>query len=334
MSSNQIPRYELAFKNAASKILAAKQRILLILLTGAVAGLSTSYIVPKKYGSTSAIIVTSGDALDIGSLKGLASQIGISSSIPKGSEWTPEIVAGLLMSENLLRKISADTFRLESQPSKVVPLTTILDSNFAFVPAKKTDTLANYRAVEWLKKNLRVDSERRSGKITLRIETPDPSLGVQIIKRHIQNADEYLFNVTRDRASTEKKQLEVRLQSQAERLRLAEAKLASFERANRKFDQSPELKFELQRLEREVALQGQVQLQVAQSKEQAIARELRMAPTITQLEPPLKPYRSSSTRRAVWIICGILISFAMVLGQVLIQEMRQVSNTELNSPVT
>jgi uncharacterized protein involved in exopolysaccharide biosynthesis len=58
---------------------------------------------------------------------------------------------------------------------------------------------------------------------------------------------------------------------------------------NRTFEQSPELTFTHDRLQREVSVQQQLYLSLAQAYEQARIDEVRNTPIITMIERPIMP---------------------------------------------
>ena len=91
------------------------------------------------------------------------------------------------------------------------------------------------------------------------------------------------------RAGAERRFVEARLQEAADSLRLVENRHKAFLQANRDFRNSPQLKFENDRLERDVQFQQQLYTSLAQSFEQARIDEVRNTPVITVLEPPDLP---------------------------------------------
>ena len=85
----------------------------------------------------------------------------------------------------------------------------------------------------------------------------------------------------------------------------AEARVAEFVRGNREYRISPELMFELDRLQRVVQLQQQVLVSLAQSREQALSREMPSAPSLTVVEPVVQPVLPEPRRRAIILMFSV-----------------------------
>ena len=83
--------------------------------------------------------------------------------------------------------------------------------------------------------------------------------------------------------------------------------MGEFLQANRNFANSPTLTFEFERFQREVALQQQVLVALAQSFEEARIREVRDVPVITVIESPSLPVRPDRRGRALRGLLGVLL---------------------------
>jgi uncharacterized protein involved in exopolysaccharide biosynthesis len=90
-------------------------------------------------------------------------------------------------------------------------------------------------------------------------------------------------------------------------LRVAEDRLESFLRNNRQFGGSPELTFQRERLQRDVALQQQVFTSLTQSLEEVRIREVRDTPLITVVEAPVLPTQPEPRWRVQGILLGAVV---------------------------
>jgi uncharacterized protein involved in exopolysaccharide biosynthesis len=130
------------------------------------------------------------------------------------------------------------------------------------------------------------------------------------------------FNVERRKSqAAAERQFVDGLAAEAERdLRTAEDGLQSFLQRNREMGGSPQLVFERDRLQREVALRQQVYTSLLQNREEARIREVRDTPVITVLEDPRLPVVAEPRKTVLkallggfgGVLLGMLITF---LGQ-------------------
>ena len=82
-------------------------------------------------------------------------------------------------------------------------------------------------------------------------------------------------------------------------LQEAENRLAGFLKVNRDYQNAPDLRFQYDRLNREVSIQQQLFVSLAQSFEQAKIDEVRDTPVISVVEAPEVPARPDSRFLAI-----------------------------------
>jgi uncharacterized protein involved in exopolysaccharide biosynthesis len=106
--------------------------------------------------------------------------------------------------------------------------------------------------------------------------------------------------------------LEQRTAEARANLNTAEGHLLDFLVRNRNYDNSPELKFQFERLSREVSGRQQLYITLAQSYEKARIDEIRDTPLLTVIEPPNLPTgpkpRWTVLKTLVGAIVGMLIA--------------------------
>jgi uncharacterized protein involved in exopolysaccharide biosynthesis len=129
---------------------------------------------------------------------------------------------------------------------------------------------------------------------------------VAISQRLLAAVNQFNLRTRQSQATEERKFTETRLTEARTSLREAEDRLQSFLQHNRQ-GSSPELKFDEDRLEREVALDQQVVNSLAQSYEEVRIREVRDTPVITVIEPPVAPTSADSHGRAGRAIVGLVL---------------------------
>jgi uncharacterized protein involved in exopolysaccharide biosynthesis len=95
----------------------------------------------------------------------------------------------------------------------------------------------------------------------------------------------------------------------------AESRLRAFDERNLRIDNSPELRLERDRLQREIGTKQEVVTMLAQAFEQARIDEVRNTPAITIIERPSLPWRPDprgSTKNA--IVAFIVLTFLGTLA--------------------
>jgi len=138
------------------------------------------------------------------------------------------------------------------------------------------------------------------------------------------------FNLERRRtqAAAERSFAESRVTSIKGDLRAAEGRLQDFLQHNANCCEAPSLRFEEQRLSRDVATQQQLYTTMLQSFEQAKIDEVRDTPVITIIEPPTIPVRPDSRRAALLLPLGV-IAGAMV-GAIAVIGLRWIGDARLS----
>src|SRR5207247_11431524 len=136
---------------------------------------------------------------------------------------------------------------------------------------------------------------------------PNPYLAAQVNQRLLDLLNEFNLRSRQTRAGQERQFVEQRLEEVRGDLRKAEDRLADFMRRNRQYASSPELSFQHDRLSREVSIQQQLFVSLAQSYEQAKIEEVRNTPVISVVERPEVPARPDPRFLGVKAILALLV---------------------------
>lgn len=247
---------------------------------------------------------------------GIAAQFGIDlQSSGEGGE-PLEFYVELLGSQQLLRKAAASTYSFRD-PGKNRTLTGTLVELFG-IKSKSSDAALRSAALR-LRANMSVFPNPRSGLITLRTGAPWGGLAIAVNQRLLELVNEFNLQNRQGQASLERQFVDARLEVAQAELTSAENALKQFNEENRGFSRSPQLQFELSRLQRRVDLRQQVYVSLAQAYEQARIDEVRNTPVITVIEPPI----GTATRLGgglltngllglfAGLVVGILLAFAI-----------------------
>jgi len=129
---------------------------------------------------------------------------------------------------------------------------------------------------------------------------------VTLVERLVRGVNQFNLETRKSQATAERQFVEGRAEEAGRALREVEDRLQTFLQRNRAIGGSPELGFERDRLQREVALRQQVYTTLLQTREEARIREVRDMPVITELEDPRLPLISESRGTAIKLILGAL----------------------------
>jgi uncharacterized protein involved in exopolysaccharide biosynthesis len=126
------------------------------------------------------------------------------------------------------------------------------------------------------------------------VESSWPGLSFGIASRLVTLVNEFNLETRQSRAAAERTFIEGRLAEAEDSLLAAETRLEAFLQSNRQFENSPELLFQHDRLQRQVARNQEVVTSLAQGYEEARVSEVRNTPVITVVEPPEIPLKPES----------------------------------------
>jgi uncharacterized protein involved in exopolysaccharide biosynthesis len=149
------------------------------------------------------------------------------------------------------------------------------------------------------------------------VTAPDPIVAQQVDSALLDQLNRFNLESRQTQAGSERRFTEARLGEVREDLRVAEDRLRAFLDQNRNYRSSPNLVFQEGRLTREVSVQQQLYLTLAQAYEQAKIEEVRDTPVITVLARPDVPVRPDARktvlRGAIGLFLGFLLGVAIAL---------------------
>ena len=256
--------------------------------------------------TSSASFVPSGAQAggDLGRFSGLAAQFGIGLPGAMSGE-SPEFYQALLESGQLRRMAARTEYRIvdETEPDTTWTVGNLV--NF-FRIRGRTEPIRLDRAAEILGRRLTVSTSPETGQVRLAVRTKRPELSAQIVDRLIALVNEFNLETRQSQAEAEREFVERRLAAGRGNLRSAENVLQRFLQENRRIEDSSELRFERDRIQRNINVLQEVVLSLSQALEQARIEEVRNTPVITVVEAPFQPVRPDRLR----LIAKGLISLA------------------------
>jgi uncharacterized protein involved in exopolysaccharide biosynthesis len=308
-----IPRSdEISLFELGTSLLRHRWRIVSWMVVGASVLIATTLFGKPSYTASATFVPQTSDEGGRSGLASLAGQFGIRVGGGGDQANSPDFYADLLKSRVILAPIAADTFTVTEE--------------------RKTDTLLNLLHIPPVTPDRRLDlgvarlqqlegttTTVKTGVIKLSVTTQWASVSRAIVQRLIAAVNAFNLRTRQSQASEERKFTETRLADARNALRESEDKLQSFLQHNRQGN-SPELKFDQDRLEREVGLNQQVMTSLAQSYEEVRIREVRNTPVITVIEPPALPSSPDGRGRTVRAILGLVLGAVFAVIASLTQE--------------
>jgi uncharacterized protein involved in exopolysaccharide biosynthesis len=244
----------------------------------------------RTYTTTTTFAPQFAEGMPSGGLAGVAAQLGVPIlSTPQGQ--SPAFYAELIESREIITPLVQNTYAFEHRNRQMRGTYARLNNIEA-----SSDAAVLEKAVEHLRRRTDVARSREAGTITVRIRSRWPELAHAISVQLLTQINAFNLERRQSRAGAEKAFVEARLQNALDELRRAEDKLQLFLQQNRRFEGSPELTFQNERLQREVSLRQEVAVSLAQSVERARIEQVRDIPVITVLERPVEPVRPDRRR--------------------------------------
>src|SRR5438094_866480 len=262
----------------ASVLLRWRRTIIALGVVGGGLGLAVGLTNARVYQSTATFIPQGSD----GGVSGLAlaaSQFGIRVPTSSGG-WGPPLYVELLRSRALLGPIALDTVLVAEEGGRRVALMDLLEIRGS-APERQADM-----AVRALRGIVTASELKALGAVKVSVTTRWPSVSRTLAEQLLRAVNQFNVETRKSQAAAERQFVEAQAVEAERLLRAAEDRLQVFLQRNRAFAGSPELNFEHDRLQREVALRQQVYTSLLQNREEARMREVRDTPVITVLENP------------------------------------------------
>jgi len=261
----------------------------------------------RTWTASASFSPSESQAAQMGQLAGIAAQFGFSIPMAASGE-SPEFYVALLRSGAIRRSAVRSTYRMVDGTE---PDTTWITGDLVelFEIRGRSEEGRLEGAVEQLGRRISVGTSPETGIVRLSVQTKWPELSVQIGRRLLDLVNEFNLQTRQSQAHAEREFVTLRLVEARADLAVAEESLQGFLQSNRRIENSPQLGFERDRLQRVVTLRQEVVISLAQALEQAKIEEVRNTPLITIIEEPYAPARPDRRR----LIMKGLVSLALGL---------------------
>src|SRR5713101_2297050 len=282
----------------ANVLLARRRMIITVALVSAVSVGLMSWLSPRRY-VVSASFIPQEPKTAQSLLNQLDPQLGI--TLGRSNVSSPDFYASLLQSSELQWDVVTADYHLTASRRFDGDLIQYLEIKAPSRDQVVTSTLRQLRSM------VSVHTDRITGVVGFDVTTKSPELSQQIAERFLDLVNDYNLRRQQSQAKAEREFLEKRLAVAKDSLAVAEDELSKFLVRNRRLEDSPELRAEASRLERQVNLRQQVYLSLNQYYELAKLEEVRNTPVITIIQHPAGFVERKSRRTVLKASAALLL---------------------------
>jgi uncharacterized protein involved in exopolysaccharide biosynthesis len=278
---------------------------------------SYTLLTSRTWTASASFAPSESQAAQMGQLAGIAAQFGFNIPMAASGE-SPEFYVALLRSGEIRRSAVRSPYRRVDQTQ---PDTTWITGNLVelFEIRGRSEHGRLEGAVEQLGRRMSVGTSPETGMVRLSVQTKWPELSVQVAERLLGLVNEFNLQTRQSQANAEREFVTLRLVEARAELAVAEDSMQAFLQSNRRIENSPQLGFDRDRLQRVVTLRQEVVISLAQALEQAKIEEVRNTPVITIVEEPYPPARPDRRRLimkglvslALGLFLGIVVAFVV-----------------------
>jgi uncharacterized protein involved in exopolysaccharide biosynthesis len=232
-------------------------------------------------------------------LAGLASQLGV--NLGAEASRSPAFYADLLRS----RQILGDVLAAKIPSRHGSDSTTIYD---LYGIRSATPELQLDEGVTALRNRITVAVDQRTNVVRVTVEAPEAVAARDILQLLLDRLADFDLHTRQSSAGERRKFIEGRVDSAGLQLRGAEQALRAFYEGNRQWQTSPQLRFEEQELNRQVAVQQELYLTLRREYETARIEEVNNTPVLTLIDRPAVPGRRVRPRRTITVILVTVVA--------------------------
>ena len=263
-----------------------------------------SMVVPPTFTATTAFVPEAGVQAELpAGLAGLAGQFGL--SLGSGASKSPQFYAQVLLSRELLNRMLLTRFA-DPRSHRDPPDTTTLLQILQVEGDSLAESLHNGR--KELDELISVNVASQTNILTLSVDSRYPLLAAAVTNRFVLYLGDFNTQTRQSQARERRRFVEDRLAEADRELQDAAQAIKQFYERNRTWEQSPQLRFEHEQLQRHVQVRQELALTLGREYETARIAEVNDTPVITVIYPATPPQERSKPKRK------LLVAIAFVLG--------------------
>ena len=302
----------------ATALVRRRRMISLTALVGAIVMVTWATIASATFTADAVLVSSVSSGGLSGRLGGLASRFGIGglgTDVSTRPTANPVLISQLATSRVILERIVGDTIAVDGGPPTTIVDLLISDSR----SGEGTGVIERRLAIRELARIVVASHDIDSDAVSIVTTSPWPEFSFHVTSRVLEELDRFNQEIGRAEARTERLFAEERLREATDSLTAAEGRLARFLDANRSYENSPQLRFEAQTLQRAVDLKQEIRLSLAQAVEESRLTEVRDTPVLTIVAEPEMPVVRNPRGRVRKALVGFLLGASMAAILVILQ---------------
>lgn len=306
---------ELSVLDLINLILRRRRLVVILPLITTLLAAILLLIIPPTFAASTAFVPEMATASGIPSgIASLAGQFGI--ALPTEAGQTAQFYAQVLRSEGILNRVLLSRF---PDPRSPAGDSIILLAALGVEGDSLADSLHNGR--EKLAERLSVHVDQRTNIVTVRTESRYPALAAGMANRFIEYLHEFNTHTRQSHARERRRFVEQRVEDAEASLRAAEEAVKNFYASNRTWQQSPQLVYEHDRLQRQVQIRQEVFLTLRREYETARITEANDTPVITVLHAAGIPQERAKPRRKLLVAVVLVLAVALSIVAAVLSEL-------------
>ena len=244
-------------------------------------------------------------------LAGLASQFGV--NVAGEASRSPAFYADLLRSQEILEKVLASRIAGPAAHDSVTIYA-------LYHIAGSTPELKLDEGIRALRARITLAVDQRTGIVRVTVEAPYAVAARDVLQLLLDRLADFNLHTRQSTAGERRKFIEGRVAKSEEELRTAEEALRSFYERNRQWQSSPQLRYEEQQLNRQVAVQQELYLTLRREYETARIEEVNNTPVLTIIDQPAVPGRRVRPQRTITVLLVTIVVAILASALVIILE--------------
>jgi uncharacterized protein involved in exopolysaccharide biosynthesis len=270
----------------------------------------------RTYIASASFIPQAGEGRGGGGAAALAQQFGVSLGTDRPGQ-SPQFYVDLLRSLTVLREAVESEYEVPAADGTMRRANLIelfeIEADGSIIPTWR-------RATDRLRDQISTSVARETGLVHVTVSAAHPALAEKITERLLETLNIFNTEVRQSKAQEEGRFISGRLTESAAELRVAEDALQDFLRQNRVFRNSPELVFEHDRLQRQVAIRQEVYTSLLRSQEEARIDAVRDTPLFTVLDHPAGTAEPQGRGTVLRVMLAYMLGLVMAVAVAFILE--------------
>jgi uncharacterized protein involved in exopolysaccharide biosynthesis len=301
--------------------------VLALPLVSFVLALLIGLLLPTKYAATSSIKPQVQENA-AARMAGVAAQLGI--NLPGSTIGDPvKFYAAMLRSLDLERQVVLTRYKFPTNDRGTDTLSGTLIE--LLHPRGRNSSERTRRAIQKLEKIVDVTTDRDAGLVKVRVVTQWPLLSEAIDRRFLDLLNEFNLRQRQSTAGAERQFAEGRLTDARSELYAAEQAVEQFLESNKRYQDSPPLTADYNRLQRRVQFRQEVFTALSQSYEQARLDEVRNTPVLIVVDTPeqsAEKVGSVVLDAVIWALLALIVALSVAVVREFVAQQRTEHPTE------